>query len=146
MWALQARERLAAADTALLQRFDRGDDIDALTSRRATGVDAVLRDAWRHCIVGDAPLALFAVGGYGRGELYPQSDVDLLVIADDAAQALHAEALARFFALLWDAGLPVGWTVVTKDRRLSAQWEHTVAVTADGVEILTRLPGDDNDL
>jgi methionyl aminopeptidase len=42
--------------------------------------------------------------------------------------------------------LPDGWTVVTKDRSLSAQWEHMVAVTDDGVEILTRLPGDDNDL
>ena len=42
--------------------------------------------------------------------------------------------------------LPDGWTVVTKDRKLSAQWEHTVAVTQDSVEILTRLPGDDNDL
>jgi methionyl aminopeptidase len=42
--------------------------------------------------------------------------------------------------------LPDGWTVVTKDRKLSAQWEHTVTVTDDGVEILTRLPGDDNDL
>ncbi len=41
--------------------------------------------------------------------------------------------------------LPDGWTVVTKDRRLSAQWEHTVAVTADGVDVLTRIPGDDND-
>jgi len=42
--------------------------------------------------------------------------------------------------------LPDGWTVVTKDRKLSAQWEHTIAVTADGVEILTRVPGDDNEL
>ena len=42
--------------------------------------------------------------------------------------------------------MPDGWTVVTKDRSLSAQWEHTVAVTDTGVEILTRLPGDDNDL
>ena len=39
-----------------------------------------------------------------------------------------------------------GWTVVTRDKSLSAQWEHTVAVTDDGVEILTRTPGDDNDL
>jgi methionyl aminopeptidase len=39
-----------------------------------------------------------------------------------------------------------GWTVVTRDKSLSAQWEHTVAVTDDGVEILTRLPGDDNAL
>ena len=42
--------------------------------------------------------------------------------------------------------MPDGWTIVTKDRSLSAQWEHTVYVTDDGVEILTRLPGDDNDL
>lgn len=42
--------------------------------------------------------------------------------------------------------MPDGWTVVTKDRSLSAQWEHMVAVTAHGVEILSRLPGDDNDL
>ena len=39
-----------------------------------------------------------------------------------------------------------GWTVVTRDKSLSAQWEHTVVVTEDGVEILTRLPGDDNEL
>jgi len=36
--------------------------------------------------------------------------------------------------------LPDGWTIVTKDRSLSAQWEHTVLVTADGVEILTFSP------
>jgi len=42
--------------------------------------------------------------------------------------------------------LPDGWTVVTKDRKLSAQWEHTIAVTRDGADILTRIPGDDNEL
>ncbi len=39
--------------------------------------------------------------------------------------------------------LPDQWTVVTKDRSLSAQWEHTVLVTTDGYEVLTRLPGQD---
>jgi len=38
--------------------------------------------------------------------------------------------------------LPDGWTVVTKDHSLSAQWEHTILVTGDGHEILTCLPGD----
>lgn len=37
--------------------------------------------------------------------------------------------------------LPDGWTVVTKDRKLSAQWEHMIAVTEDGVEVLTLSPG-----
>jgi methionyl aminopeptidase len=39
--------------------------------------------------------------------------------------------------------LPDGWTVLTRDRSLSAQWEHTIAVTDDGYEVLTLLPGDD---
>jgi len=39
--------------------------------------------------------------------------------------------------------LPDGWTVVTRDHSLSAQWEHTVLVTGDGVEVLTRLEGDE---
>lgn len=40
--------------------------------------------------------------------------------------------------------MPDGWTVVTKDRSLSAQWEHTLLVTDVGVDVLTRIPGDDN--
>jgi methionyl aminopeptidase len=39
--------------------------------------------------------------------------------------------------------LPDGWTVVTKDHSLSAQWEHTVLVTSTGSEVLTRRPDDD---
>ena len=39
--------------------------------------------------------------------------------------------------------LPDGWTVVTRDRSLSAQWEHTIAVTENGFDVLTRLPGDE---
>lgn len=38
--------------------------------------------------------------------------------------------------------MPDGWTVLTRDRSLSAQWEHTIAVTDDGYDVLTRLPGD----
>jgi methionyl aminopeptidase len=39
--------------------------------------------------------------------------------------------------------LPDGWTVVTKDHSLSAQWEHTILVTESGHDVLTCLPGDD---
>ena len=39
--------------------------------------------------------------------------------------------------------LPDGWTVITKDRSLSAQWEHTILVTSDGFEVLTMRPGDE---
>ncbi len=39
--------------------------------------------------------------------------------------------------------LPDGWSVVTRDRKLSAQWEHTILVTADGHEILTLREGEE---
>ncbi|HEY5612365.1 MAG TPA: HD domain-containing protein, partial [Lysobacter sp.] len=110
-WSAQARDALAAVDSALARRFDAQVDIDRLLAERAASVDLRVQGAWQRCIPPDAELALFAVGGYGRGELFPQSDVDLLVLAEAEASAAHADALARFFAVLWDAGLLVGHAV-----------------------------------
>jgi [protein-PII] uridylyltransferase len=129
--AAQMRAAVADADAVLAARFDRGEDIDALLRARAVAIDAQVQAAWTHCIAGDATLALFAVGGYGRGELFPQSDIDLLVLAEADAQAAQHDALARFFALLWDAGLPVGHAV-----RSAA--ECTQAATGD-ITVLTAL-------
>ena len=81
-WSAAARASLAGFDDALASRFDRGEDVDALLAARTREVDALVREAWSQCIPDDAPLALFAVGGYGRGELFPQSDIDVLVLAD----------------------------------------------------------------
>ena len=129
-WALQARGRLAGADAMLAQRFDRDEDIDTLTTRRAAGIDAVVREAWRRCIHPDADMSLFAVGGYGRGELYPGSDIDLQVIAEDEVQAAHAESLARLFAILWDAGLPLGHAVRSLDQCTQSAADDLTVMTA----------------
>ena len=111
-WAAGARAALASDDAAFAARFDAGEDIDRLLAARARAVDAWVRAAWERCIGVESPdLALFAVGGYGRGELFPHSDIDLLVLAEPAAQLEHQPALARLFALLWDAGLPAGHAV-----------------------------------
>ena len=130
-WAADAREQLAAADAGFAGRFDAGEDIDRLLAERAAEVDLLVQGAWQRAIPPDADLALFAVGGYGRGELYPFSDIDLLVLADPDPSSQHAEALARFFALLWDCGLPVGHAV----RSLA---QCTEAAAAD-LTVLTAL-------
>jgi [protein-PII] uridylyltransferase len=129
-WAAQARASLAQADAALAERFDRGEDIDGLLGARARTADTLIGQAWARCIPAGAPLALFAVGGYGRGELFPQSDLDVLVLAEPDAQAGYGDALARLFALLWDAGLPVGHAVRSADECTQAAREDITVQTA----------------
>ena len=125
-WAAQARQVLAQADARLGRRFDQGDDIDRLLALRARGVDQLLGEAWRRCVPSDAGLSLHAVGGYGRGELFPRSDIDLLVLGEPAAQQAHELALARLFALLWDAGLPVSHAVRSAAQCTAAGEDQTV--------------------
>ena len=105
--AQAARARLDELDATLATRFDAGEAAHLLARARADAMDALIQEAWADCLPADAPLALFAVGGYGRRSLYPQSDVDLLVLGDEAAQAAHRDALACFIARLWDAHVPV---------------------------------------
>ena len=130
-WAAAARASLAHTDARLDKRFDQDDGMDRILALRARAVDHLLKDAWLRCIPAEAPMALFAVGGYGRGELFPQSDVDVLVLASADTQQRHHEAVARFFAMLWDAGLPISHSV-----RSAAQ--GTAAAAADQT-VLTAL-------
>lgn len=125
-WSRHARAALADVDAGLAARFDAGEPATRLIAARAAAADTLIRAAWTRCVGDAAPAALFAVGGYGRGELFPHSDIDLLVLADDAAQgALHA-ALGCFFALLWDAGLPASHAVRSPAQCTEAAADQTV--------------------
>ena len=126
--AAAIREAIATVDAGLAKAFDADPnaDIDRLLLARAGAIDAQVRNAWSACIPSGAPLALFAVGGYGRAELFPQSDIDLLILAEPDAQAAHAEALSAFVALLWDAGLPVGHAVRSSVQCTEAASDITV--------------------
>ena len=141
-WAAAARARLAEADAALAARFDRDDPVDALVSARAATADALIRAAWARCLPGDTGAALFAVGGYGRGELFPQSDIDLLVLADEPVQAAQREALARFLALLWDAGLQASQAVRSAAQCTEAAADQTVLTALMEGRALVASPAD----
>ncbi|MCS3808990.1 [protein-PII] uridylyltransferase [Xanthomonas sp. 4461] len=125
-WAAQARPLLVHADMRLCKRFDQGEPIERLVALRARAVDQLMRNAWTRCIPADSGLSLHAVGGYGRGELFPRSDVDVLVLGDTAAQQHHEQALARLFALLWDVGLPISHAVRSPAQCTAAAIDQTV--------------------
>lgn len=125
-WSAQARASLNATDAKLARRFDQGDEVDRLVALRARAADHLLKEAWARCMPEDTALALFAVGGYGRGELFPQSDIDLLVLADADTQQAQHPALARFFAMLWDVGLPISHAVRSPGECTEAASDQTV--------------------
>ena len=84
--------------------------------------------------------------GHGIGQIY--HDEPQVLHFGQRGQGLKLEAGMVFtIEPMLNAGkrdtrqLPDGWTVVTKDRSLSAQWEHMVAVTPEGYEVLTAWPG-----
>jgi [protein-PII] uridylyltransferase len=107
-------EALAAVDTALDGALDAGTSAHDVVAARAVAVDELLSHAW-YAGFGDAngDIALVAVGGYGRGELHPHSDIDLLILLADGAEDRHREAIETFVTLLWDIGLEIGQAVRT---------------------------------
>jgi [protein-PII] uridylyltransferase len=107
-WRDTARAALAENRDQLRERFAANEAVERLIDAHCTLADTLVLSAWSRCVPEGAPLGLVATGGYGRRELYPHSDIDLLVLAEPAAQKTHAAALSHFFALLWDAGLAAG--------------------------------------
>jgi [protein-PII] uridylyltransferase len=107
------RDLLNQAHEELKNRFFAEEPVEELVHARAALIDAVLREAWRARCAGFEDWALVAVGGYGRGELHPASDIDILLLVPQAPDAAGSAAVERLVTFLWDIGLEVGHSVRT---------------------------------
>ena len=106
------KDAIAAVNAHFDSRFEAGEDIRQLIYDRATFIDVILHYAWHHYEWGQ-DISLIAVGGYGRGELHPKSDIDLLFLLQDGAGNTYDEKLSSLVTLLWDIGLEIGSSVRT---------------------------------
>ena len=107
------KETLKNATDVLNARFKAGRAASELVYARSRVVDKLLINAWLQYFPGNADdIALLAVGGYGRGELHPASDVDVLILLQDEVKH-YDETLSQFITFLWDIGLEVGHSVRT---------------------------------
>jgi [protein-PII] uridylyltransferase len=110
------RSALSEGDKGLQDRFRSDEPVEDLVHDRARLVDTLLTHAWqRHVGAHSAELALLAVGGYGRGELLPCSDIDIMILLPKTEAADWTAYLERFLTFLWDIGLEVGHSVRTVD-------------------------------
>ncbi|MCB1677486.1 MAG: [protein-PII] uridylyltransferase [Halioglobus sp.] len=104
------KQAIAQTTDYLHGQFRAGVQARDLIRLRAQFIDALLGALWDRQDWGRAELALVAVGGYGRGELHPHSDIDLLVLLSDDCEDCKGQ-LEGFLTLLWDIGLNIGHSV-----------------------------------
>ena len=128
-----------------IQQFQEKHNIAHLIRERSQAIDIILTMAWSYYNLGENA-ALLAVGGYGRGELHPHSDVDLLLL-HDADHPLDDESLQEqsdsnkgfvenlqlFITLLWDIGLEIGHSVRTVDECIK-EAENDITIISNLME------------
>ena len=97
-----------------LEQFKAKKHINDIVSMRALYVDELLSRLWDLVGLNESfDLSLLAVGGYGRGELHPKSDIDLLILSDHGFSKESEEKIGQLITLLWDLKLDVGNSVRT---------------------------------
>ena len=121
------RQRYREGKAALIEQFTRerpsGRSSQRLLKGLAQHVDLTLQELMSALPMPEG-LALVAVGGYGRGELFPHSDIDVLVLLPQAAST---DGVADFITACWDTGLEIGSSVRTVEECVAeAQRDVTV--------------------
>ncbi|MGE5638682.1 MAG: [protein-PII] uridylyltransferase [Clostridia bacterium] len=126
----QWRRELASGRQALKEGFLSGKvRSKALLKRHAHLIDGIVKSVWRQAGLG-GKAALVATGGYGRGELFPGSDVDLLVLLSAEPSESQRGALERLIGAFWDIGLEIGHSVRTVESCLQFAREDITVETA----------------
>lgn len=106
------KKAIKRASEILDSRLQPDCDIVQMVRGRAWFIDQILLEAWAQFDWGNGEqIALVAVGGYGRGELHPHSDIDILLLLDSEEQESLRPQLEGFLTLLWDIGLEIGQSV-----------------------------------
>jgi len=128
------RNCLKQSEQQLQQAFNEGAEASELVHFHAETVDTVLQHAWKHFLGSNenehCP-SLIAVGGYGRAELHPNSDIDLMIMLPSEDDSQWHDSLTQFLTFLWDIGLEVGHSV----RSL----EECVQQATDDITIATNI-------
>ena len=131
------KQSFKKGNQCLTEKFDKGIRVAGLLSERAKFIDQLVIRAWDINIKTDK-LSLIAVGGYGRGELYPYSDIDLMIVKSWRINPKVKTEIENFLRFLWDIGLEVGHSVRTvRDCVREAKTDITVATNIMESRLLT---------
>lgn len=88
----------------LQEGFENGQSIREVILTRSNLIDEALQFLWKHAELDQTDLGLFAVGGYGRREMLPYSDVDIMILSQDEITSDQEKLISIFISSLWDVG------------------------------------------
>jgi len=132
------KQAIQNAKDDLRDRFNAGEPAEELVRQHSVFMDGILSLAWKRFTWQEnlrswrkSRVILVAVGGYGRGELMPHSDIDVMILLERPHHDAHKANIQSFTTLLWDIGLEVGHSVRTIAECRSQ--------AADDVTVLTSL-------
>ncbi|MES1982484.1 MAG: [protein-PII] uridylyltransferase [Pseudomonadota bacterium] len=134
--AATIRQSLRAACQTLQQEFERHAQPGRLLRANARVVDDHLRTVWQILDM-PAELAMVAVGGYGREELYPKSDIDLLILLPQQPDTVLQRRLQDLVGVLWDIGLEVGHSIRTVGDCMAESSDVTVQTNLLEARLIT---------
>ncbi len=124
------KQTIQSGEQAIKQAFENGASTLDIVHSRAQFIDQVLIQAF-NAHFSDCPqtLSLVAVGGYGRGELHPASDIDFMLLLKEAETTQTKEKLEQFLLLLWDSKLDIGHSVRTLSECIEEATKDITIVT-----------------
>jgi [protein-PII] uridylyltransferase len=126
------KQLLKVNQTQLREKFNPKESVAILLRERSDFLDNILNVCWQHFLGEFSHIfALCAVGGYGRHEMFPYSDVDILILTPDEKIEASQNKLSEFFTFLWDIGFKLGYSVRSV--------EQCVDVAANDQTIMTSL-------
>jgi len=125
-------------DQGLKGLYQNGGDVNTIVYGRANLIDQLINCVFNYLFKDvDQQLALIAVGGYGRGELHPKSDIDLMLLLKEEENDRTKDIIEKFLTLLWDARLEIGHSVRTMEECVAeATKDITVATNVMEARLL----------
>ena len=111
----------------LKDRFNKDCDIYYLISLNTCIIDVLLKKLWNNFDIPKSSAAFIAIGGYGRRELFPESDIDIMIMLQDSVDTDVTSKVEAFLTFLWDINLPIAQSVRTaKECVIEAKNDVTV--------------------
>ena len=127
------QQLLLEAQNELYANFQPGKPVHRLLRQRADFVDRLIGHLWHKCGLTDSggKICLLGVGGYGRRQLHPHSDIDLLILVDSDFNDVLQERIKNFLAMLWEIKLRIGHSV--------RPFDECVKLAARDLSVITNL-------